>query len=128
MVDDEDRMTGETRDTDIAIIGGGPAGLTAALYAGRNMDRAVLFESKGPGGQLLNTELIEDYPGFRSILGGDLATAMVEQATAFGAEMVSATVEKIRVEPDGMKVIETDDGVFRAPSVIIAAGGNPRKL
>jgi len=69
-----------THEFDIAIIGGGPAGLTAALYAGRNRERAVLLEGKAPGGQLLNTELIEDYPGFLSILGGELATVMEEQA------------------------------------------------
>jgi thioredoxin reductase (NADPH) len=113
---------------DIAIIGAGPAGLTAALYAGRSLVKAVVLEAKAPGGQLLNTELIEDYPGFASILGGDLATVMVEQATQFGAELVTSAVSKIRVESDGMKVIETDGGEYRAPAVIITAGGNPRKL
>jgi thioredoxin reductase (NADPH) len=118
----------ETREFDIAIIGAGPAGLTAALYAGRSMDRAVLFEAKGSGGQLLNTELIEDYPGFDSILGADLAVAMTDQAKKFGAELVSAEVKQIRVRPDGMKVIDTSAGEFWAPAVIITAGGNPRKL
>ena len=113
---------------DIAIIGAGPAGLTAALYAGRNKLNAVLIESKAPGGQLLNTELIEDYPGFLSILGGDLAAVMLQQATHFGAELVSSLVNRVRVEASGVKVVETDDGEFRAPAVIVTAGGNPRKL
>jgi thioredoxin reductase (NADPH) len=113
---------------DIAIIGAGPAGLTAALYAGRSKVRAVVIESKAPGGQLLNTELIEDYPGFKSILGGDLAAIMLAQAEQFGAEMVYSPVSRIRVEDDGMKVIETDAGEYRAPAVIVTAGGNPRKL
>jgi len=113
---------------DIAIIGAGPAGLTAALYAGRSKIKAVVIEAKAPGGQLLNTELIEDYPGFKSILGGDLAAAMLEQAEHFGADMVYAPVNRIHVEDDGMKVIETDSGDYRAPAVIITAGGNPRKL
>ncbi len=113
---------------DIAIVGGGPAGLTAALYAGRNKMRSVLFEPKGPGGQLLNTELIEDYPGFKSILGVDLAIAMAEQATHFGTELMPFGVEKIRVLDDGMKLLETSGGDFRAPAVILTAGGNPRKL
>lgn len=113
---------------DIAIIGGGPAGLTAALYAGRSKVRAVVIEAKAPGGQLLNTELIEDYPGFKSILGGDLAAAMLAQAEHFGTEMVYSPAKRIRVEPDGMKVVETDAGDYRAPAVIITAGGNPRKL
>ena len=115
-------------DYDIAIIGAGPAGLTAALYAGRSKIRAVVIESKAPGGQLLNTELIEDYPGFQSILGGDLAAVMLAQAEHFGAEMVYSPVSRIRVQDDGMKVIETDAGVYRAPAVIVTAGGNPRKL
>ncbi|GAC1574695.1 MAG: thioredoxin-disulfide reductase [Candidatus Dormibacteria bacterium] len=113
---------------DIAIIGAGPAGLTAALYAGRTKIRAVVIEAKAPGGQLLNTELIEDYPGFKSILGGDLAAVMLAQAEHFGAEMVYSPANRIRVEKDGMKVIETDAGEYRAPAVIITAGGNPRKL
>ena len=119
----------DDRTYDIAIVGGGPAGLTAALYAGRSKVRTVLIEAKLPGGQLTNTELIEDYPGFKSVLGGDLAQAMVEQAEHFGAELVFAPVTSIRVEADGMKVIETDGGgEYRAPAVIVTAGGNPRKL
>lgn len=113
---------------DIIIVGGGPAGLTAALYAGRNKVRALVIEAKAPGGQLLNTELIEDYPGIKSILGGDLATAMVDQASSFGVELITAQVEKVRIGDDGMKTVETTDGVFQAPAVIMTAGGNPRKL
>jgi thioredoxin reductase (NADPH) len=113
---------------DIAIIGAGPAGLTAALYAGRSKVRAVVIEAKAPGGQLLNTELIEDYPGFRSILGGELAAAMLAQAEHFGTEMVYSPATRIHVEADGMKVVETEAGDYRAPAVIVTAGGNPRKL
>ena len=116
------------REYDIAIVGGGPAGLTAALYAGRNKMRTVLLEPKGPGGQLLNTELIEDYPGFKSILGVDLAIAMAEQATHFGTQLMPHGVDRIRVLDDGMKAIETTGGTFHAPAVILTAGGNPRKL
>jgi thioredoxin reductase (NADPH) len=116
------------REYDLAIVGAGPAGLTAALYAGRNLMKAVVLEAKGPGGQLLNTELIEDYPGLKSVLGVDLAAVMVDQATSFGAEMASASVEKVHVDGDGTKVITTDDGDFRAAAVLITAGGNPRKL
>jgi thioredoxin reductase (NADPH) len=125
------------REFDVVIVGGGPAGLTAALYAGRNKVRAALVEGRGAlvdgsllgaGGQLLNTELIEDYPGVKSILGPDLAEIMTAQAKEFGTEMVAAAVQRIRAEPDGMKVVETDQGSLRAPAVIVTAGGNPRKL
>lgn len=119
----------DDRTFDIAVIGAGPAGLAAALYAGRSMVRTVVIEGKAPGGQLLNTELIEDYPGFMSILGHELATQMTEQATRFGAEMVYAPVQRIRVEDDGTKVVETEGaGEYRAHAVIVTAGGNPRKL
>jgi thioredoxin reductase (NADPH) len=115
-------------DFDIAIVGAGPAGLTAALYAGRNKEHAVLLESKAPGGQLLNTELIEDYPGVMSTLGVDLAEVMAKQAVHFGTEMVMGDVQSIHVRDDGIKEIETTAGLFRAPALILTAGGNPRKL
>ena len=121
-------MSMQVRDFDIAIVGAGPAGLTAALYAGRNMEHAVLLESKAPGGQLLNTELIEDYPGIHSILGVELAESMTKQAMHFGTEMVMAEVLAIRAGADGMKEIDTTSGLFRAPALILTAGGNPRKL
>ena len=118
----------QPRRFDIAIIGAGPAGLTAALYAGRNMEHAVLIEAKGPGGQLLNTELIEDYPGIKSVLGVDLAQVMLDQAAGFGTEMVTAEVHGIQVHDDGTKTVATSAGDFVAPAVIVTAGGNPRKL
>ena len=118
----------EPRRFDMVIVGAGPAGLTAALYAGRNMEHAVLVESKAPGGQLLNTELVEDYPGVKSILGVDLAQVMMDQATGFGTEIVSAEVERILVHDDGLKTVRTSVGDIVAPAVILTAGGNPRKL
>ncbi len=121
-------MDTQARDFDIVIAGAGPAGLTAALYAGRNKEHAVLLESKAPGGQLLNTELIEDYPGIASTLGVELAETMAQQATHFGTEMVSAEVQGVHVRDDGIKEVSTTAGVFRAPALILTAGGNPRKL
>jgi len=117
------------REYEIAVIGAGPAGLTAALYAGRSMKRTVLLEAGIPGGELLNTENIEDYPGFASITGPDLASKMTEHALSFGAELVPARVTAIDVEPDGTKRIELEEGEpYFAKAVILAAGGQPRKL
>jgi len=116
-----------SRTFDIAIVGAGPAGLAAGLYAGRNRMRTALLEARAPGGQLLNTELIEDYPGQKSILGGDLAAIMLEQALHFGAELITSPVTRIRVDERGMR-IETSDGEIQAAAVILTAGGNPRKL
>ena len=116
-------------DHDVIIVGGGPAGMCAAMYAGRGMLRALLIERGVPGGELLNTELIEDYPGFESILGRELAEKMASHARKFGAEFVMDTVDAIRREPGGGFVVTTDLGhTYHAPAVIVTAGGTPNKL
>jgi thioredoxin reductase (NADPH) len=114
---------------DVVIVGGGPAGLCAAMYAGRGMLKAALLERGVPGGELLNTEKIEDYPGFVSILGPDLAAKMTEHAVAFGAEILQENVEGIHRLEDGTFRVATSSGVeYRAPAVILTAGGTPTKL
>ena len=114
---------------DLIIVGGGPAGLAAGLYAARMNLRAILLDRGPLGGQLLNTELIEDYPGFESILGGELAEKMGEHARKFGLEVRDfQPVEEIRLE-DGRKVVKLEyGGEVSAPALILAAGGLPRKL
>jgi len=123
-------MTATTEfDYDTIIIGGGPAGLCAGMYAGRGMLKSVILESKVPGGELLNTELIEDYPGFESILGRELAERMTAHAKKFGAEIHQTTVEEIRRRSDGGFTVSTIAGeTYRAPTVILTAGGTPTKL
>jgi thioredoxin reductase (NADPH) len=114
---------------DIIIVGGGPAGLAAALYTAR-MDLKTVVVDRGPlGGQLLNTELIEDYPGFESILGADLATKMGDHARKFGVEIRDfEPVKEIDVEGTA-KVVRLESGEeLRAPALILAAGGLPRYL
>src|SRR5712664_3254526 len=114
---------------DVVIVGAGPAGLCAALYAGRGMLHAVTIERGAPGGELLNTDLIEDYIGFESIKGWELAQKMAEHAKKFGAEIVTDTVERIRKADDGWFDVVTAHGVtYRAPAVILTAGGTPVKL
>src|SRR2546427_9837808 len=117
----------KNRQYDVVIIGGGPAGLTAALYAGRARVRTVLLERGAPGGQLLNTEAIEDYPGFDHITGPELAQRMAEQAVKFGVDLETARVTAIRQHGD-KKVVETEDGEYVADFVILTAGGGPKKL
>src|SRR5213083_2332958 len=116
-------------DLDLIIIGGGPAGLTAGLYAARANMNVVLFEAKDTGGEILNTELIEDYPGFESITGAELATKMAEHARKFGLKIETyAKVKEIRQEGD-RKVVEMDDGTTHtAYAVIVTVGGEPTKL
>jgi len=114
---------------DTIIIGGGPAGLCAGMYAGRGMLRSVILESKVPGGELLNTEKIEDYPGFESILGRELAERMTAHARKFGAEIHQTTVEAIQRRTDGTFDVSTIAGeTYHAPTVILTAGGTPTKL
>lgn len=116
-------------ELDTIIIGAGPAGLCAGMYAGRGMLRNVILESKVPGGELLNTEKVEDYPGFESILGRDLADKMASHARKFGAEIRQATVEGIHRLEDGTFEVRTIEGdTYHAPTVILTAGGTPTKL
>ena len=122
-------MSGTITDFELIIIGGGPAGLCAAMYAGRGMVPAVLLERGIPGGELLNTELIEDYPGFESILGRELARLMTGHARKFGAEIRQEEVESIEKLDDGLFHVTCASGaVYVAPTVIITAGGTPTKL
>jgi thioredoxin reductase (NADPH) len=115
---------------DVIIVGGGPAGLAAGLYAARMNLKAVLLERGPVGGQLLNTELIEDYPGFESVLGADLAVKMGDHARKFGLDVREfQSVSEVDVAPDGTKVVRMDDGSdLVAPALIMAAGGLPRRL
>ena len=115
---------------DVVIVGAGPAGMCAAMYAGRAMLRAVVLERGFPGGELLNTELIEDYPGFESVLGHELAEKFHSHAAKFGAEFrMNAHVTSVRRLPDATFETKTaDDEIFLSPTVIITAGGTPVKL
>jgi len=117
------------RDYDVIIVGAGPAGLCAALYAGRGMLSTLTIERGAPGGELLNTDLIEDYIGFESIKGWELAQKMTEHARKFGAEIVTDTVERIHKEADGWFEVTTARGeTYRSQAVILTAGGTPVKL
>jgi thioredoxin reductase (NADPH) len=114
---------------DLIIVGGGPAGLAAGLYAARMKLKTVLLDRGPVGGQLLNTELIEDYPGFESILGEQLSIKMGDHARKFGLEIREfEPVHEVDLE-DGQRLVKLESGgELRAPAVIMAAGGLPRKL
>ena len=127
MTDTEDGRAGRTYD--VIVVGGGPAGMCAAMYSGRGMLATLLIERGMPGGELLNTDLIEDYIGFESILGRDLAAKMAAHAQKFGAEFVTDTVDIIAKREDGDFEVRTQLGrTYAAAAVIVTAGGTPNKL
>src|SRR5437868_8856550 len=116
-------------DFDLIIIGGGPAGLTAGLYAARANMNTVLFEAKDVGGEILNTELIEDYPGFETITGPDLSAKMAAHALKFGLNIETyKPVKEIRSDGDRKIVVLEDGTELSAYAVIVTVGGEPTKL
>src|SRR5919204_2893971 len=121
-------QNGTHEQPEIIIVGAGPAGQAAALYAGRSRIPTLVLERGIAGGQLWNTAEVEDYPGFEHIMGPDLAEGMQKHAEKFGARFETAEVEAISVDGDN-RVVRTADGrEFRAPAVIVTAGGEARKL
>lgn len=121
-------MSKEKKELDLIIIGGGPAGLTAAMYAGRAKLNTLLLENEILGGQVRNSYSIENYPGFKSVDGGDLADIFQEQAKELGAKIDEFdSIEKIFVS-DEKKVIETESYIYEPKAVIIATGAAPKKL
>jgi thioredoxin reductase (NADPH) len=115
-------------DYDLIIAGGGPAGLTAGLYAARAMLRTLLLEKMTPGGQAATTFHIENYPGFpEGISGPDLAQAMENQAKKFGLEVTYGQVKKMSFQ-EPLWQVEYEDQKFLAKAVIVASGVEPRKL
>ncbi len=124
----EDKTVKE-REFELVIVGAGPAGLTAGLYAKRSELNAVVLERGLPGGQLLNTDLIDDYPGLPEISGRELAERMTKHATKFGLQIDTVTARGIKKLEDGDFRITTEEGpVYRAHAVVLTAGGTPNKL
>jgi thioredoxin reductase (NADPH) len=119
-------MTSEIRD--VIIIGGGPAGYTAALYAARGNLRPLVFEGFAFGGQLMITSDVENYPGFvDGIMGPELMATMRSQAERFGAELVADDVTRVDFSQRPFRV-EVGEQVHLANSVIVATGATARQL
>lgn len=117
----------EEKIYDVIIAGAGPAGMTAAVYASRADLDTLMIERGMPGGQMANTEAIENYPGFESILGPELSNKMFEHAKKFGAEYAYGEITDIK---DGkeFKTVVCGDAEYKGRTVIVATGAQYRKL
>jgi len=109
---------------DLIIIGAGPAGLTAALYALRANKKVVIFEAKSYGGQIINASNIENYPGLPNVSGFDYATLLYNQVTELGAEIKYEEVIEIKKD----KEIITQNGLYQSEAIILATGTEHKKL
>jgi thioredoxin reductase (NADPH) len=116
-----------SKEVDVVVIGAGPGGMTAALYASRSNLSVVMLDRGIYGGQMNNTATIENYPGFPSVMGPDLGEKMFAGATQFGAEYEYGNVTGIEADGDN-KIVHTDDGDYIAKAVILATGSEYKKL
>lgn len=112
---------------DVIIIGAGPAGLTAGIYAARADLKTLLIERFGAGGQILNTYEVDNYPGMPGISGAELGIAMSDHLDKFSVERIAAEVEAVDFAEGENKVV-TDAGTFIGKTIILATGNSPRKL
>ena len=117
----------ENKQYDVIVIGSGPAGMTAALYASRANLSVLLLERGVPGGELINTADVENYPGFTNIQGPELAEKMYDSAMQFDVEYAYGLVEGITVG-DPIHQVKTDSEVYEAPAIVIATGSVHRNL
>ncbi|MGI2329381.1 thioredoxin-disulfide reductase [Planococcus sp. YIM B11945] len=120
-------MTEDIKIYDVIIIGAGPAGMTAAVYTSRGNLSTLMLERGIPGGQMANTEEIENYPGFDHILGPDLSTKMFEHAKKFGAEYAYGDVKEI-IDGEEYKTIIAGSKEYRARAIIITTGAEYKKM
>ncbi len=112
---------------DVIIIGAGPAGLTAGIYAARADLKTLLIERYGAGGQILNTYEVDNYPGLPGITGAELGMKMSDHLDKYGIERVMAEVEAVDFSEKAHKIV-TDAGTFIGKTVVLATGNSPRKL
>lgn len=112
---------------DVIIIGAGPAGMTAAVYTSRANLSTLMIERGIPGGQMANTEEVENYPGFEMILGPELSTKMFEHAKKFGAEYAYGDVSEI-IDGEAYKTVKVSGKEYKALAVIISSGAEYKKM
>ena len=118
----------EEKIYDVVIVGAGPAGLACGQYSSRAGRKTVLIEEMAPGGQCMIIDEIENYPGLEKISGYELAAKFEQQATGFGCEIAYATVNSIEKLDDGSFALDTSDGRYESPVVVVATGAKHRNL
>jgi len=117
----------EEKIYDVVIIGAGPAGMTAAVYTSRGSLSTLMIERGIPGGQMANTEEVENYPGFEHILGPELSTKMFDHAKKFGAEYAYGDVQEI-TDGEAYKTIKAGGKEYKARAIIITTGAEYKKM
>jgi len=117
----------EEKIYDVVIIGAGPAGMTAAVYTSRANLSTLMIERGIPGGQMANTEEVENYPGFDTILGPELSTKMFEHAKKFGAEYAYGDVSEI-IDGEEYKIIKSGAKEYKTRSIILSTGAEYKKM
>lgn len=120
-------MVSEEKIYDVIIIGAGPAGMTAAVYTSRANLSTLMIERGIPGGQMANTEDVENYPGFESILGPELSNKMFEHAKKFGAEYAYGDIKEI-VDGKEYKTVKAGTKEYKARAIVISAGAEYKKI
>ncbi|MBT2713281.1 thioredoxin-disulfide reductase [Pseudomonas sp. ISL-88] len=120
-------MVSEEKIYDVIIIGAGPAGMTAAVYTSRANLSTLMIERGIPGGQMANTEDVENYPGFESILGPELSNKMFEHAKKFGAEYAYGDIKEI-VDGKEYKTVKAGAKEYKARAIVISAGAEYKKI
>ena len=117
-----------SKNYDVLIVGGGPGGLSCGQYSARAGRKTAIIEEMAAGGQTMIIDEIENYPGLGKISGYELAAAFEQQATGFGCDFVYATVNSIKRLEDGSFELDTTDGAYLSPVVVIATGAKHRNL
>lgn len=116
----------DVKNYDVVIIGGGPAGSTAGIYAARASLNTLLIEQGMPGGQIATSDTVDNYPGFPSISGAELGSKMLDHAQSAGVDVDYTMVTGIERDDSGDFIIQTDSGSLQAPVLIMATGAQPR--
>jgi thioredoxin reductase (NADPH) len=122
-------FSGEPQDKDLVIIGGGPAGLTAAIYAARAGLKSVVLERNAIGGQVAITPVVENYPGFMSIGGKSLTDLIAQQALQYAEIHIGESIAEVTRDPQDNRIyLKTNQAIYRTKTVLIATGANYRPL